>query len=99
MDGWTLGRFFLLLVNVLVGRFDARLLLCADSLEDTEKIGAAVWSGSGVCEMNDGSLATWVGDEWIRASGAYGPKKIGVQALRFGWQVEIMHRVFADLLV
>ena len=86
-------------MDVLIGRFDARLLLRADALEDAEEIGAAVWSCAGVGEMNDGSLATWVGDEWIRASGAYSPQKIGVQALRFGWQIEIVHRVFADLLV
>jgi hypothetical protein len=64
---------FLLLVDVLIGWLDALLLLGVESLEDAKEIGAAVWSCAGVCEMNDGSLATGVGHEWIRARGAYCP--------------------------
>ncbi len=64
---------FLLLLGVLIGWFDALLLLGVDSLEDAKEIGAAVWSCAGVGEMNDGSLATGVGDERIRASRAYRP--------------------------
>ncbi len=69
---------FLLVMSVLIGRFDARILLGADSLEDAKEIGAAVWSCAGVGEMNDGSLATGVGYEWIGASSAYSPKEISV---------------------
>ena len=50
-----------------------------DALEDTKKIGAAVWPCARVGEMNDGSVfAGWVGYERIRADRAYGPEEIGV---------------------
>ena len=91
---------FLLLVHALIGRFDERLLLGVDALQDAEKIGAAVWTCASVCKVNDGSIfASWIGYERVGADCAYGPEEIGVQALSFSWQIEVVNRVFVDELV
>ena len=91
---------FLLQVHALIGRFDERLLLGVDALQDAEKIGAAVWPCASICEVNDGSIfSSSVGYERVGADCAYGPEEIGVQALSFSWQIEVVNRVFADLFV
>src|ERR1700756_3084004 len=91
---------FLLQVHAQIGRFDERLLLGVDALQDAEKIGAAIWPSASICKVNDGSIfARWVGHERVGADCAYGPEKIGVQALSFSWQIEVVNRVFVDELV
>ena len=78
---WTaarLGRVLLLLV-VLIGWLDARLLLGVDALQDAEKIGSAIRACPGIGEMNDGSIfASRVGYERVGADCAYGPEEISV---------------------
>src|SRR5580693_8399729 len=70
---------FLLPRGCWSGGLKRRILLGVDALEDTKKIGAAVWPCARVGEVNDGSVfAGWVGYEWVRTYCAYGPEEIGV---------------------
>ena|SRR5580700_8590450 len=91
---------FLLPAGEQIGGLQQERLLGVDALQHAQKIGAAIWAGACVGEMSDGSIfASWVGYEWVRADCAYGPKEVCVQALRFSGQIEVVNRVFANLLV